>query len=105
MLDQTQLALLPPVDREKYMALERFFSSAGWKYIKGLAEQRAAEQVQRAAFAASWADNRLAIGAGAAWNELAKLEETETASFERMVKEAAKADETDAVDEEIGWQT
>lgn len=92
LLDEAQLNALAPKDRARYMALEHLFAQPGWKVVTALADQKAAEQVQRAAFAQSWDANRLAIGNGAAWNEIKNLEEATQAHYTNLIKQAEQAE-------------
>lgn len=104
MLDQAQLSALKPADRDRYMALEQLFAQPGWKLVVALAKQNATAQVQRAAFAASWADNRIAVGNGAAWNTIATLEEATMADYERMVAETERERETLRISDESDFE-
>ena len=96
-LEQAELAALAPADRDRYRALEQLFAQPGWKVVMALAKENAALQVQRAAFADNWAANRMAIGMGGAWNEIAKLEETTEAFYLNLI--AQSADRVAAEDE------
>lgn len=89
-LDQAQLNALKPEDRARYMSLEHLFAQAGWKAVMALAKQRITEQMQRAALAPSWADNRVAIGAAAAWNEIGNLEEATLAHYQNLLEQAER---------------
>lgn len=100
MLDEAQLNALKPEDRRKYMAFEALFGSTGWKYLVTLAKHNAAEAVQRAAFANSWAENRMAIGNGAAWDAISKLEEQTEATYKLKLAELAHDEEIVRISEE-----
>lgn len=91
-LDEAQLNALPPADRAKYMAFESLFAHEGWKYVVALCKARADEFMRRGAFANSWAENRLAIGAGTAWDALSKLEEETETVYAKKVEEAERAE-------------
>lgn len=80
-LDEAQLNALPPADRARYMALEHLFAQPGWKIVVALAKANAEAQVKAAAFAKDWPSSRLAIGNGAAWDQIAKLEESTDAAY------------------------
>lgn len=92
-LDELQLNALPPQDRARYMALEHLFAQPGWKIVVALAKQNAEAQVKAAAFAKDWPSSRLAIGNGAAWDQIAKLEEATEASYLAMVAKATSTAE------------
>lgn len=104
MLDEAQLNALTPEDRRKYMAFEQLFGSTGWKYVVALAKHNAAEAVQRAAFADNWAANRIAIGNGAAWDAISKLEEQTEATYQLKLQELEKAAEIVRITEESQYE-
>lgn len=99
-LDEAQLNALKPSERARYMSLEQLFSQPGWKVVVALAKQNAEEQRNRAAFANSWADNRLAIGNSAAWNAIAQLEEQTEQHYARLVSESEREIEIVKINEE-----
>lgn len=103
-LDEAQLNALKPADRNRYRALEQLFAQPGWKIVITLAKEHAANAVQRAAFAASWADNRIAIGNGAAWDAIAKLEEQTEAHYAQMLAEIEKATQLVALADESSFE-
>lgn len=103
-LDEAQLNALPPKDRARYMALERLFSHPSWKIVMAMAEQRMAEQTQRAAFATSWDNNRIAVGVGAGWNEIKQLEESTEAFYAAKLEEVERAATIAAAAEEAAFE-
>ena len=103
-LDMEQLNALPPADRNRYLALEKLFAMPGWKIVVALAKQNAEGAMRRAAFANTWADNRLAIGSGYAWNELAELETATEKTYATMAVEALTAANVDKLSEEHDFE-
>lgn len=87
-LESEQLALLSPADRNRYMALESLFDSDGWKIVMALSQKNAAEALQRAALANSWAENRMAVGNSLAWNNIWNLEQQAEVQFHEMASTA-----------------
>lgn len=96
-LDEAQLNQLPPSDRARYMALEHLFAQPGWKIVVALAKANAEAQVKNAAFAKDWPSSRLAIGNGAAWDEISKLEESTDTAYQAKLVELGKAADEDAL--------
>jgi len=103
-LDMEQLNALPPADRNRYLALEKLFAMPGWKIVVALAKQNSEAAVQRAAFATSWGDNRLAIGNGYAWNEIQQLETATEKTYATMAVEALTAANADKLSEEHDFE-
>jgi hypothetical protein len=73
-LDLEQVNALSADDRTRYMQLEKLFSQPGWKLVMALAAQNATNALRNAAVAASWDQNRMAIGNHVAWQAIANLE-------------------------------
>lgn len=96
-LDEGQLNALPPQDRARYMALEHLFAQPGWKIVVALAKTNAEAQIKAAAFAKDWASSRLAIGNGAAWDEISKLEENTDAAYQAKLAELGRASNEAAI--------
>jgi hypothetical protein len=98
-MDLDALKYLSDEDKNTYMILERLFSQPGWKLVVALAEKLSLEARDRAAFAKSWDDNRIAIGQGYAYNHIASFEDSTQAEFEQKAgaakEKAADKDEDD----------
>jgi hypothetical protein len=80
-LDLEQLNELPPVDRDRYMQLEKLFAQPGWKIVVKGAQENIATAMRQAAFATSWDHNRAAIGNMSAWQSIANMEKDTQAGF------------------------
>lgn len=89
-LDTEQLNALAPEQRERYMELERLFASKGWRVVIKTAQTNMEAAHNAAANASSWADNRMAIGNRAAWQQIVNMEEQTEAIYESV---AARAQE------------
>ena len=103
-LDIEQLNLLKPEHRERYMELERLFSSKGWKIVKTMAEQNAQLAHNAAANAANWADNRMAVGNRSAWQTIVNIEEQTEATYEKLAADASAAAEIVRIAEEHEYE-
>ncbi|SRR6266404_1432602 len=99
-MDLEALKYLSDEDKNRYMVLERLFSQPGWKLVTSLMEQLALEARDRAAFAKSWDENRIAIGQGYGYNMVASLQDSTEAEFEQKAT-AAKQKLADKEEEDF----
>lgn len=94
-LSLDDLKFLDNEKKTEYMVLERLFDQPGWKVVVAHAQQWGELAQKRAAFAKTWEDNRIAVGAAAVYNQIANLEEITGAEYENLVNEARLAAQTD----------
>lgn len=92
-LNELQISLLDDQQRERYNALEKLFESPGWKIIQEFAETSAQAQADRALAATDWPTNRTAIGARAAFIQVANLQQITEIEFSNLAAQAAAAQE------------
>lgn len=90
-MDQEQLSYLTDQQKERWQILENLFAHPGWNLIVQFLEIEAENQNIRAANAASWDENRLAVGARAAYAQLAKLAESTEHEFALLAEQAREA--------------
>ncbi len=91
------IKFLSDADKTRYMMYDRLFSTTGWAAVVALCTELAAQATNRAAFAKSWDDNRLAIGNGYAYTHIANLQDLTETEYQQKA-DAAKA-EAQAADE------
>lgn len=103
-LDQTQLSVLSPSDRDRYMDLESLFRSKGWKIVKALAEQNALTAHNVAATANTWADNRIAVGNRSAWQTIINFEEATEAHYLGLITAVQATREVELMHEEHDYE-
>lgn len=103
-LDNEQLNLLTPFDRERYMELERLFASKGWKIVQKLAEENAQIAHNTGANASTWADNRVALGNKLAWMSIANFEKDTEAVYEQKAQQARAANEIQLISDEHEYE-
>lgn len=103
-LDLEQLNALPPSDRERYMQLEKLFAQPGWKIVVKGALENIAIAMKQAAFAASWDQNRAAIGNMAAWQSIANMEKDTQAGFADKITQLITERESRRVSEEHDYE-
>lgn len=94
-LSLDDLKFLDNEKKTEYMVLERLFDQPGWKVVVAHAQQWFEMSQKRAAFAKTWDENRLAIGAAAVYNQFANLEDITNAEYENLVQEAKTAQQED----------
>lgn len=90
-MDLEMLKYLSDEDKTRYMVLERLFAQPGWALLVEEMAKRALAAKDRAAFAQSWDQNRLAIGGGIVYNEIANMQDLTETEFEQKAEEAKKA--------------
>lgn len=96
-LDNQQLNALAPVERERYMELERLFASKGWRIFIATAKDNANAAYAVGANASTWEENRVAYGNRMAWQYVLALEEATEQEFEAKAARASHADELAAI--------
>lgn len=98
-MDLNHLKFLSDEDKERYMKLERLWSQPGWELVVELARQLAEAHKNRATFANTWEQNRLALGSALAYDHISRLQELTEAEYEQKVEgvvNAARAAEEEA---------
>lgn len=95
-MDLEQIKYLTDDQKDKYLDYERTFESKGWGYVKGWLLGQIQEQVQRALFASSWEDHRVATGMRIAFEQMLSLHENVEAEF----VSAAEANMLNAVNDD-----
>jgi hypothetical protein len=98
-MDLTQLKFLSDEDKERYMSLERLWSQPGWALVVELAKQLASGHRDRATFANTWEQNRMALGSALAYDHISRLQEITETEYEQKVDgilTASKAAEEEA---------
>jgi hypothetical protein len=103
-LDNEQLNALSAPDRERYMELERFFASKGWKIFQAMAVDNANSALMAGANAATWADNRVAYGNRSAWLYVLNLEQSTEQEFEAKAAKTLQAAEIARFAEESEYE-
>lgn len=99
-MDLDALKFLDDNDKERYMVLERLFNQPGWQLVVALATQSALDAKERAAFATSWDQNRLAVGSGLAYTHISNLQNITEAEYVQKA-ESAKSELADRDEEEF----
>lgn len=84
------IKFLSDEDKTRYMMYDRLFSTVGWAAVVALCTELASQATNRAAFAKTWDDNRLAIGNGYAYTHVANLQDLTEAEYQGKA-DAAKA--------------
>lgn len=88
-MDLEQLKFLTDAERNRYMVLERFFETEGWKMITEHAKAGSATQEQRMINAQTWDIHRYASGARAVYEQFVNLPEQIETEFTQMAEAAA----------------
>lgn len=99
-LDLEQVNALAPDDRNRYMQLEKLFAQPGWRVVVALATQKVAEALQQAAFASSWDNNRIAMGAHLAWRGIQNLEKDTQALYSEKAAQQINQEELQRIADE-----
>ena len=89
-MDLQMLKYLSDEDKTRYMVLERLFAQAGWKLLVEECQKWALAAKDRAAFAQTWDQNRLAVGNGFAYDHISRLEEITETEYEQKAEAAKK---------------
>lgn len=87
------IKFLSDEDKTRYMMYDRLFSTTGWAAVVSLCVELAAQATNRAAFAKSWDDNRLAIGNGYAYTHIANLQDLTETEYQQKADAAKSAQE------------
>lgn len=98
-MDLKQLQFLSDEDKERYMSLERLWEQPGWQLVVQLATQLAIANKDRATFATSWEQNRMALGSAFAYDHISRLQELTEAEYEQKVDSQLSA--ARATEEEV----
>jgi hypothetical protein len=83
---------LDDVERDRFVKFQELFESDGWRLLKNIAVAKVTEHGVLGANAKTWEDNRVALGARTAWEDVANASDTFMSSFEQVAlqnKEAA----------------
>lgn len=88
-LELNELVYLTDQEKEEYMTFERGFDSPFWKKIQEMCEQRSVEALNRAAFANSWDENRVANGERVVWDFLARMSDIMEDQFHNIAEQRA----------------
>ena len=75
------------VQRQRYAAVQETFETDGWRLIVEYALARAFEAGVRGANAQSWEQNREALGARKAWDEVSTLATAWMNEFEEVARQ------------------
>lgn len=100
-LNELQISLLTDEQRQRYNALEKLFDSQGWQIVQEFAQTSAEAQAVRALDAQDWASNRTAIGARAAFIQIASLQQITETEFSNLATQAAATQEEE---DEIAYE-
>lgn len=73
-LDMEQINLLDNQQKQKYMALERLFTTPGWKFVKDFCAASAEEAAAGILRATKWEDHCFALGARNAYLQIGNFE-------------------------------
>lgn len=103
-LDNEQLNALSAIDRDRYMELERLFSSKGWKIVLAAAQDNANSAYAVGANASSWAENRVALGNRSAWQTIVNFEESTQTLYESKAAQAFETAEIVRISEESEYE-
>jgi hypothetical protein len=87
-MDLEQLALLDDDSKDHYVKLERMFDTQGWAVIEEWARVNSEAQFQRAAFAGSWEENRIALGARMVYEQIRTMRDSTEAEFAAKAEQA-----------------
>lgn len=86
-MDLNQISHLTAEQKDHYVKLERMFGTPGWLLLEQWAEKSAIEQKERAALATTWDQNRIAVGALSAYQQVAGLQEATEREFEALAED------------------
>lgn len=87
-MDLEHLALLDDDQKDHYVKYERMFDTPGWALIEEWARLNSQQQFMRAAYAGSWEENRIALGARLVYEQIANLRNTTEAEFMAKAEQA-----------------
>jgi hypothetical protein len=72
---------LGDAERQRFVAFQELFESDGWRLFKDFAAAKVTERLVAGANAKTWEENRLALGARIAWDEVARADNEFMNSF------------------------
>lgn len=72
--------------QESFIKLEETFGTDGWGLLKKWAEDRAVAAKDRAAYAGSWEENRIAVGAEQVYLQIASLGDSFVTEFAELAE-------------------
>lgn len=90
---------------ELFQKLEALFDSDGWTVVETWAKNKAEAARNRAAYASSWEENRMAVGAEAVYNEFANLPSSTMNDFEAMAMANVEKEEDEHADSMVAHQS
>jgi hypothetical protein len=90
-VDLNELQYLTDLEKSRYMMMERLFAQPGWTEVIKQAEQGVQETVMRGANAATWEENRIALGGRVVYAWLVNLQQSTDLEFEQLAAEAKAA--------------
>ena len=107
-LDTDEIAALSDDQKWRYMAMERLFDQEGWKLFQGWCSLNADEQLSRLVNCKTWEENRMAVGARAAFLLALNVENVTDAEFRNHAKDnkpAMARDDDDEAEDDVENQT
>lgn len=87
-------------ERDQYAKLENLFMHPGWALAQEIFELGAKESYQRAAFAQSWEQNRMAVGEHSVWSRVVNLSEYVETNFRELAHQRVVAKASEEIDGE-----
>ena len=90
------LKWMPDDSKDRFLAYEDVFGSAGWKQIVEWAAFQGEQAMIRAATAGKWEENRVAYGQGLVYNEIMNMADRVLNEYENIAETAKTDSEVEA---------